>query len=66
MPTCFRDIVTLAYKPRIELGKFLFFFLPCKVRWTCPYIKVLEVTRSTQNFYFLKFCYDFYLLIKSM
>lgn len=74
MPTGFRDRVTLAYKPRIELGKvllffsFLFFFWPC-IKFVGPvhnYIHVLEMTRSTQNFYFLKFCYHFDLLIKSM
>lgn len=68
MPTCFRDRVTLAYKPRIELGKVLLFFWPC-TKFVGPvhnYIHVLEMTRSTQNFYFLKFCYHFDLLIKSM
>lgn len=69
MPTCFRDRVTLAYKPRIELGKvLLFFFWPC-IKFVGPvhnYIHVLEMTRSTQNFYFLKFRYHFDLLVKIM
>lgn len=73
MPTCFRDRVTLAYKPRIELGKVLLFFFSSfffgLIKLVGPvhnYIHVLEMTRSTQNFYFLKFCYHFDLLIKSM
>lgn len=70
MPTCFRDRVTLAYKPRIELVKaLLFFFFLCLVKCVGPvhnYKHVLEMTRSTQNFYCFKFCYHFDLLIKSM